>query len=441
MSLNLFFEQVLQLAPPYSISIVEESLLENGGKSINIHIDISPDYLPDCVEGETCTRHDIEPRQWRHLDLFEYPCYIHCNVPKYKYHNAAIKHSYVRTLVVPWSRSGSGFTLQFEQTVLGLVQLYGCVARVATQVKEYPQRIQTLLNFYEPQEPVDLDNLVSTIAEEPLSPLATIMELAGDKIGQSDELSTVTKLKIDETSRKKGHDYITNFLDGNTGKLLDIQPGKGAKTIERFVAKGLLKGFDPSKITDVSIDLSPAFICGVDFYFPQANISFDKFHVSQLVNRCFDSFRKSQSGKFGKRLPKWELVKPIEKLNAREHKKMNDVLAQLPELEQFHEHKNKFSDLWKYEKDEAAQGAAYLSFWIDHVEQMGKDFKSSKIKTLANTLNTHFKGIANVLKSGMDNAASEGFNTKVQTMKRVARGYKKFETYIQMIKLHCDTAT
>ena len=71
---------------------------------------------------------------------------------------------------------------------------------------------------------------------------------------------------------------------------------------------------------------------------------------------------------------------------------------------------------------------------------MGKEFKNKKMLTLAQTLTKHFDRIINVLRSGMDNAISEAFNNNVQIMKRVARGYKKFEQYIQMIKLHCDLA-
>ncbi|MEM9887681.1 MAG: transposase [Bacteroidota bacterium] len=266
-----------------------------------------------------------------------------------------------------------------------------------------------------------------------------LKELLKEVVVESSELGDVKKLNIDETSRKKGHDYVTNFLDAETGKLLDIQRGKGAKVIERFVKKGLSKGLNPSLITDISIDMSPSFICGCETYFKQAAISFDKFHVSQLINRCFDEFRKKQARLLGERLPKWSIVKPIEKLNVKEQQELDELLSLLPQLEQFHNHKNKFSELWEYENPE--QGAAFLAFWIGRVEEMGQQFKNKKMLTLAQTLTKHFDRIINVLKSGMDNAISEAFNNNVQIMKRVARGYKKFEYYIQMIKVHCDLVT
>lgn len=426
MELSTLFGQLLGLSSPYEIAKVEHK--QESEESVHIYIEVSPTYQSKDELGHLGRIHDIEDRTWRHLDLFQYPCYLHCQVPKFKYGEG--KDSYVKTLVVPWSRPNSGFTLLFEGLVMGLLKLHGCVSRVARQVKEYPQRIQTLLNHYQPLE------LVPECSKEEAKILNPIAELEVDD--SVTDWSDITHLNIDETSRKKGNDYVTNFIDGKSGKLLDIQPGKGAKTIERFVKKGLSKGLDPKQITDISIDMSPAFICGCEFYFSQARISFDKFHVSQLINRCFDNFRKKQARQLGEKLPKWAIVKPIDKLTAKENKQMSIVLDQLPQLDLFHQHKNRFSQLWAYQNIEEA--AAYLHFWIGHLQEMAIEFKDKKMKTLAQTLNKHFDRIINVLKSGMDNSISEAFNNNVQIMKRVARGYKKFENYIQMIKVHCDLA-
>ena len=425
METTIFFEQLLGLSSPYKVIKIEQ--LEDD--SIHLYIEVSKDYYPKNNSGIKGVRHDIENRSWRRLDLFQYPCYIHCDVPKFRYGKGA--NSYVETLIVPWSRPNSGFTLLFEHLVFGLLKLYGCVTRVAKQVKEYPQRIQTLLNFYEP-----LPEIIQEVNDSPeLKPLEEL-KLEISKVSQ--DFKMVRKLNIDETSRKKGHDYVTNFIDGQTGQLLDIQEGKGAKTIERFVKQSLSKGLIPEQITDISIDMSPSFICGCEFYFPNADISFDKFHVSQLVNRCFDEFRKKQARQLGESLPKWAIIKPTEKLNTKEYQQMGEVLDRLPELELFHEHKNKFSELWSYENPE--EGAAYLAFWIERLREMAVDFNDKKMTTLSETLSKHFNRIINVLKSGMDNSISEAFNNNVQIMKRVARGYKKFENYIQMIRVHCNLA-
>ena len=132
METTKFFEQILGITSPYQISEVRQT----GSDGIHIEISIDSTYLPMGAEGI----HDYEKRTWRHLDLFQYPCYIHCRVPKYKYRPSG-KKGYVKTLEVPWSRKNSGFSLLFEQSAIHLVKLYGTVAKVARQLNIRPQRL------------------------------------------------------------------------------------------------------------------------------------------------------------------------------------------------------------------------------------------------------------------------------------------------------------
>ena len=110
MDTTRFFEDLLGLTAPYSVSKIEQQITAE--RSVHIYVEVSSSYQPVDSNGTKGIKHDIESRTWRHLDLFQYPCYIHCDVPKFKYTQS--KKSYVKTLVVPWSRPKSGFTLLFE---------------------------------------------------------------------------------------------------------------------------------------------------------------------------------------------------------------------------------------------------------------------------------------------------------------------------------------
>jgi transposase len=59
--------------------------------------------------------------------------------------------------------------------------------------------------------------------------------------------------------------------------------GKGIDTLERFRTHLTSKGVAAQQIEEVCCDMSPAFIRGVEDYFPDAEITFDKFHVMKLV--------------------------------------------------------------------------------------------------------------------------------------------------------------
>src|SRR6202789_2653535 len=49
------------------------------------------------------------------------------------------------------------------------------------------------------------------------------------------------------------------------------------------------------RITDASIDMGAAFIAGVKANFPNAKITFDKFHVIKLVNEAVDEVRRTEA--------------------------------------------------------------------------------------------------------------------------------------------------
>ena len=121
MKTTTLFTQLLNIHTPYSVELVEyktEQSSDSIEKSVHIYIsvDTSPVYRPT-----ESTLQDYEERTWRHLNLFQYPCYLHCRVPKYKDKETGK----TKTLEVPWAKSGSGFTLLFEEFALELVKLYG----------------------------------------------------------------------------------------------------------------------------------------------------------------------------------------------------------------------------------------------------------------------------------------------------------------------------
>ncbi|MCB0263691.1 MAG: transposase family protein [Calditrichaeota bacterium] len=130
METNKFFEPLLGLHAPFYITRIQPELSEGSIPAIHIYVAVDSNYRPLDAEGRKASIHDYEDRQWRHLNLFQYHCYVHCNIPKFRYADGS-----TRTLEVPWARSNSGFTLLLEAFAVELVKLYGCVAPVATQLR------------------------------------------------------------------------------------------------------------------------------------------------------------------------------------------------------------------------------------------------------------------------------------------------------------------
>jgi len=146
-----------------------------------------------------------------------------------------------------------------------------------------------------------------------------------------------------------------------------------------------------------------------------SKITVDKFQVSQLVQKAFDSIHKYIGQKEKGTINKWLFFKDYQELNAKEQQTIDDLLFKYPLLYKVYHLKNNFQKLWKQE--DKLQASAFLSYWTDALREFQK-----KVHTkLANTFDKDHQRIIEVLESKITNAILEGFNAKVQTMKKSKR--------------------
>lgn len=353
-SLESFFTDLLSIEAPFSIKKVEKSLNENGQvENIVFEIEVDQAYRPN----KNSIAHDHYERTWQHLNLFEYPCFIKCNVPVFK--NKLT--SKTKALEVPWARPNSGFTLLFEKHLLIHLKLTNCFTATASYFKIYPQRVRNVYDHY------------------------TLEDY------QKREVEVAEQTGLDETSTKKGHNYISVFVNMETGKVIDIQDGKSSQAIQLFAKALKESGQKIEEIKDFSIDMSPAFISGLKKYFPNANITFDRFHVVKLINKYFENLLKKKS--------------------------VNKELVEY--------HLNELNFIWQF--NTTIEAAAFLTYWIDRTEHL------FNMKTLVRSLNKHFEGIIQFADSKLTNGLLEGMNSKIQFIKRAARGYRNIENFKRMI--------
>lgn len=134
----------LGISDPYFIKEIEFKSNEfESGKELHIHIDFYKGSEFKSSDGKSYKAYDTKNRKWRHLDFFQHVCYIHCGVPRVKNDKGKVVQ-----VEVPWARAGSGFTLLFEAFVLQLIKFEMPVNKVAKTVKESPDRMWTIFNFY-----------------------------------------------------------------------------------------------------------------------------------------------------------------------------------------------------------------------------------------------------------------------------------------------------
>jgi transposase len=85
---------------------------------------------------------------------------------------------------------------------------------------------------------------------------------------------------MDETSARKGQDYVSIFADMVAKRVRFATEGRDAATVARFAADLAEHGGDPEKVTDTSSDMSAAFIRGIAEHLPNATMTFDRFHLA-----------------------------------------------------------------------------------------------------------------------------------------------------------------
>src|SRR6195256_779722 len=112
--------------------------------------------------------------------------------------------------------------------------------------------------------------------------------------GQRPIFRLARRVAIDETAARRGHNYITLFVDIDQARVVFATDGRDAETIAFFADDLTMHGGAPSAIAEVCIDMSPAFIKGIANSLPAAAITFDKFHAVKIVNDAVDQVRRAE---------------------------------------------------------------------------------------------------------------------------------------------------
>jgi transposase len=99
---------------------------------------------------------------------------------------------------------------------------------------------------------------------------------------------------IDETAPRRGHHYISLFVDIDCARVVFVTEGKDAETVAAFADDLRAHGGDPDAVAEVCIDMSPAFIKGTADSLPNAAITFDKFHAVKIINDAVDQVRRTE---------------------------------------------------------------------------------------------------------------------------------------------------
>lgn len=388
------FESALGITDPWFIKSVK---FDEAAKTRTILIDFKAGSRFE-VSGFDGAHgvHDTVTKTYRHLNFFQHECHLQVRTPRVKLPNGSVR------LVEPdFAGRLNGFTLLFEAFILMLSgqMPFAAVSRI---VGESPHRVLAVCEKY-----VDM------------------------ACGLADH-SQVTALAIDETSRARGHSYVTLAADAHARRVLFVTEGRDAKTIKELASYLEDHGCPVENITQTSIDMSPAFISGVSKHLPNARITFDKFHIIGHASAAVDKMRRIEQ-KTDKSLKgmRWTLLKDTTKLKPEAAADLGVLIAKMTV--------KRTARAWSYkeqlreilERKQINVVRAMLEHWCLCVMRS----KVEPMKEVARMIRTHLEGIVAWAQTRQTNGFLEAINGLFQASKRRARGFTRLSTIRTVIFL------
>jgi transposase len=388
------FEAALGIADPWLVGAVE---FDEKAKTLTVLIDFKAGSH-FAVSGYAGTHpvHDTVTKTYRHLNFFEHECHLQVRTPRVKLANGSVR------LVEPdFAGRLSGFTLLFEAFILMLARQmpFAAVSRI---VGESPHRVLAVCHKY--------------------------VEMA---CGLAD-YSEVSALAIDETSRARGHSYVTLAADAEARRVIFVTEGRDAKTIEELAGYLEAHGCPAKSITSASIDMSPAFISGVTQHLPNARITFDKFHVIGHASTAVDKMRRiEQRGDKSLKGMRWTLLKDSSKLKPEAAADLDALIAKLAV--------KRTARAWVYkeqlreilDRKQINVVRVMLEHWCTCVMRS----KVDPMKEVAKLIRSHLEGIVAWAQTRQTNGFLEAINGLFQAAKRKARGFTRIATIKTVIFL------
>jgi transposase len=376
---------------------IDEVVFDPSEGSLHIHINFQRGGRFSCSQcGENdLPVYDTVEKTWRHLNFFQYKCYIHMRTPRTKCPKCG-----ERLWTPPWARKQSGFTLLFEAFVMTLAKGMA-VSKISELVGEHDTKIWRIVRGH----------VTRAYARK--------------------TFTTAHQLGIDETSSRKGHNYVTVFADMESGNVLFATAGKDKKTVEAFTKELPKHEAKPEQIKDITMDMSPAFISGVAAMFPSASVTFDKFHVIQALNKAQDEVRRTEQSK-NPLLKKTRYIwlKNPENLTAGQKKQLETLRFENLKTAKVYQMKLTFQDIYRNILDGSSADAA-IKKWLSWAVRS----RLEPIKQFAQMVKDHYAGILQYFDSRLTSGKMEGINSRIQGIKRRARGFRNINNFIAMIYL------
>jgi transposase len=397
--LQKHYAQLLGIGSPWEVKNVELNLQ---AKEVVIELGWQWGAAARCPEcGRECSIHDCAPeRTWRHLDTMQFTTLIRARTPR----SACPAHG-VKTIQVPWAAPQGRFTLLFERFA-----------------------VEVLLASASVSQACELMGISWDTAQE-------IMRRAVERGLARRQLEDLKHLGMDEKSFKRGQSYVTLLTDLDAARVLDVVEERTAEAADQLWET--LSPEQKQAVEAVAVDMWEPFIQTIQKQVPDADIVHDKFHVSKYLGEAVDKVRRQEHKELMAQGD--ETLKGTRQLWLYNPENFSpEQVEEFSALKDLHlkvarawAAKEMFAHFWKYQIEGWAR--RFFQDWFGWVSRS----RLKPVMEVAQMLARHLDHLLTYLRHRITNAVTEGLNSKIQSLKSAARGFRNFRNYRIRILFFC----
>jgi transposase len=391
------YKNLLGISSPWS---VESVTMDVEKQRVDVTVSHPPSLLFACPEcgTESPVFDHAEERVWRHLDSCQFFTYLHARVPR-----ISCQTHGVRQVSVPWAEARGRFTKLFERLAIDVLKACDVSSAAA------------LLRISWDEAWGIQDRAVTRgLARKKEKPL--------EKIG------------VDEKAIAKGHQYMTLLCDLLEGTIEYVGEGRKTETLETFYQT--LSPEQRSGLRAVSMDMWDPFFQATLRHVPEASekIVFDRFHIMGDVGKAVDTVRKKESR--DGRAPELKGSKCLwlyskENLPDSQRNRFEALRALNLKVGRAWAMKEELRTLWQASSlGEAKTFWKHWFWWATHS-------RLKPMREVAHLIKRHLANVLTYITHPITNAVSEGLNSKIQTIKKRAYGFRNKERFKTVIYFHC----
>ena len=392
------YRHLLGLESPWTVTRVELSLQE---QRVNVWADHDDGLRWPCPEcGVELPLYDhSEERAWRHLDSCQFMTYLYARPPRVN----CPEHG-VRQVPLPWAEARARFTALFERLAIDVLK--------ETDVRGAARILRMDEAWH-------------------------IMERAVERGELAKEKQVSPCLGVDEKAVAKGHKYITIVCDIERATVEYIADDRKQESLD-----GYFEGLGEEQINGIeaiAMDMWDPYVRSVLTHLPHGEdkIVFDRYHIMSHMGDAVNEVRKREHRELravGDQTltgSKYLWLYAEEHLPDKHRKRFAALKAIQLKTGRAWAIKESLRALWSYTRlGWAVRHWKHWYFWATH----------SRLKPVIKTarmLKRHLHNIMSFFAQRITNAVSEGLNSKIQTIKKMAYGFRNREHFKTAIYFHC----